>query len=150
VALIQVIFSLWQARVEAASRNTHQRRSEPLALIAGILASGTAVFVVWLSHHGRFFWWILPRESYQASLPLVIPVAASGLLSVYGSFSQLPHRRIALGVAGVMLMIIGVEGILSIPSLGLPILVSGILASAAILRLILQSHTTPQHSSPNR
>lgn len=58
---------------------------------------------------------------------LAVGVGASG----YGAVLAAPHRRLALGLAAAVLMASGLLGILTI---GLPILVAGILALVAATR----------------
>jgi hypothetical protein len=56
---------------------------------------------------------------------------AGALLAVYGAIRQLPCRHAALLAAGAALTTLG---LLALPSIGLPIIASGFLALASILR----------------
>ena len=103
-------------------------RIAPLALIAATLATGMAVYYVWL----------IRRQSDQP-LPWVLALLLTGaLLAVYGSIRQVPYRRAGLSAAGAELTAIG---LLALPSIGLPIIASGFLALASILR-------APQRRAP--
>jgi len=94
---------------------------EPLALTAAIVAAAMAVFYVWLI-----------RQQGNQPLPWVLIVLlACAVLAAYGAFWRVPSRRAALVPAVIALTVLGVLGILSI---GLPILVSGILALVSLLR----------------
>jgi hypothetical protein len=94
---------------------------EPLALIAAILAMGMTVVYVWLIH----------QQGSQPVLWVLIALLAGALLAAYGALWRVPHRRTALVAAAATLTVLGVLGILSI---GLPILASGVLALASVLR----------------
>jgi hypothetical protein len=126
IALIQTIFSFWQAKADLPRKSTHHRRAEPLALIATILAAGTAAL----------YPWFVRQLSYQQALALVIALAAGALLAAYGSFSRVPYRRTALLATAIWLTYVGVivAVVFTILSIGLPILASAILALASILR----------------
>jgi hypothetical protein len=94
---------------------------EPLALIAAILAVGMTVVYVWLIH----------QQGSQPVLWVLIALLAGALLAAYGALWRVRYRRTALLVATATLTVLGVLGILSI---GLPILASGVLALASVLR----------------
>ena len=94
---------------------------EPLALTAAIVAAAMAVFYVWLI-----------RQQGNQPLPWVLIVLlACAVLAAYGAFWRVLYRRTALVPPVIALTVLGVLGILSI---GLPILVSGILALVSLLR----------------
>jgi hypothetical protein len=97
------------------------RAIEPLALIAATLAAGTAVIYV----RGM-------RD--QGSQPygwVMCILVGGGLLAGYGALWKLPYRRAVLVVSGDALMVLGV---LALPSIGLLILASAILALVAAWR----------------
>jgi hypothetical protein len=94
---------------------------EPLALTAAILAAGMAVVYVWL----------IRQQGSQPVPWVLIALLAGALLAAYGALWRVPYRRAALVAAAATLTVLGVLGILSI---GLPILASGALALASILR----------------
>jgi hypothetical protein len=94
---------------------------EPLSLIAAILAAGMTVVYVWLIH----------QQGSQPVPWVLIALLAGALLATYGALWRVPYRRTALSAAAAALAVLGVLGILSI---GLPILASGVLALASILR----------------
>ena len=58
-------------------------------------------------------------------------VSAAGLLAAYGSARAAPRRALALTVAGTILTALGLVGIASV---GLPILLAGVLALIAAVR----------------
>jgi uncharacterized membrane protein YecN with MAPEG domain len=67
----------------------------------------------------------------QGDTPLIWVLGLLGcgaLLSAYGASRTLPHRRAALLASGAMLSVLGLLAILSI---GLPILVAGVLSVVA-------------------
>jgi hypothetical protein len=103
-------------------------RIEPLALIAATLATGMAAYYVWLT-----------RQQGNQPLPWVLALLLAGaLLAAYGAIRQLPYRRAALLAVGAALTTLG---LLALPSVGLPIIASGLLALAAIWR-------APQRRAP--
>jgi hypothetical protein len=103
-------------------------RIEPLALIAATLATAMAACYVWLIH-----------QQGDQPLPWVLALLLAGaLLAVYGAIRQLPCRHAALLAAGAALTTLG---LLALPSIGLPIIASGFLALASILR-------SPQRRAP--
>jgi hypothetical protein len=98
-----------------------QRAAEPLALIAAILAGGMAVVYVWLI-----------RQQGNKPIPwFLIALLCGALLAAYGALRRPPYRRAALLAAAAALTLLGLLAILSI---GLPILASGVLVLASILR----------------
>jgi len=96
-------------------------RIEPLALSAATLATAMAAYYVWLI-----------RQQGNQPLPWVLALLLTGaLLAAYGSIRQAPYRRAALLAAGAALTMVG---LLALPSVGLPIIASGLLALAASWR----------------
>ena len=82
---------------------------------------------------------VLIHQQGDQPLPWVLALLLAGaLLAVYGAIRQLPHRRAALLAAGAALTTLG---LLALPSIGLPIIASGFLALASILR-------SPQQRAP--
>jgi len=74
------------------------------------------------------------QEERPAAWVLVV-LAAGVCLCGYGARRRAAHRRVALTIAGVGLLLLGVLGIMSI---GLPILAAGTLALAAGTRAAQQ------------
>jgi hypothetical protein len=97
------------------------RAIEPLALIAAILAAGTAVIYVW-SMRGQ------GSQPYAWVIGILI---GGGLLAGYGTLRKLPYRRAILVICGGALVVLGV---LALPSIGLLILASAILALVSAWR----------------
>ena len=95
-------------------------RVDPAAIVAALVACSVAVGYVWLIH----------QENDQAAAWFLGGLVVSILLCVYGS-ARVPMRRSALAVAGGIMTVLGTLGILSI---GLPVLVAGILALIAAAR----------------
>jgi hypothetical protein len=96
-------------------------RIEPLALAAAAVALAMAICYVWLI-----------REQGNQPLPWVLALLLAGaLLAAYGATGELPYRRAALLAAAVVLTPLGLLALLSI---GWPIIASGLLAVAALLR----------------
>ncbi|HSS67836.1 MAG TPA: hypothetical protein VLK34_04750 [Nocardioidaceae bacterium] len=62
---------------------------------------------------------------------VLIVLGASAVLAAYGARMSAPHRQVVLIAAGVVLLLLGV---LAIFSIGLPILVAGVLALVASTR----------------
>ncbi len=96
-------------------------RIEPLALIAATLATAMAAYYVWLIH----------QQGNQPLRWVLVLLLAGALLAVYGAIQQAPYRRAALLAAGAALTTVG---LLALPSVGLPIIASGLLALAASWR----------------
>ena len=102
-------------------RPRSRARIEPLALAAAALALAMAIYYVWLI-----------REQGSQPLPWVLALLLAGaLLTAYGAIRELPYRRAALLAAAVVLTTLGLFALLSI---GWPIISSGLLAIAALLR----------------
>jgi hypothetical protein len=97
------------------------RAIEPLALVAAILAAGTAViYVRSMRDQGS--------QPYAWVMGILL---GGGLLAGYGALWRLPYRRAVLVVSGGALIVLGV---LALPSIGLLILASAILALASAWR----------------
>jgi len=98
------------------------RRLDLLAAAAAALAVAmTAVYLVLL------------RQEQDRPVPWVLVVLALGAAgSGYGAVVAWPHRRTALWSAGLLLAALGAVAILSI---GLPILLAGILCLVAAARV---------------
>lgn len=94
---------------------------DPLAATAGAIALLMTVLYLWL----------IGRQGGQAVAWFVGGTAAAGLLAAYGVRRAAAHRVGALAVAGTIMIVLGVLGILSI---GLPLLLAGALALTAALR----------------
>jgi len=94
---------------------------EPLALIAAILAAGTAIVYVR----------IMRDQGSQPYVWVMCILLGGGLLAGYGALRKLPRRRAVLVVAGSALTVLGV---LALPSIGLLILASAILALVSAWR----------------
>ena len=111
------------------------RRLDVLAAVAAVLAVAmTAVYLALL------------RQEQDRPLPWVLLVLALGAAgSGYGAVVAWPHRRAALWSAGLLLAALGAVAILSI---GLPILVAGILCLVAAAR-VAPSGTSPSGTSPS-
>ena len=95
-------------------------RVDPAAIVAALVACSVAVGYVWL----------IRQENDQAAAWFLGGLVVSILLCVYGS-ARVPMRRSALAVAGGIMTVLGTLGILSI---GLPVLVAGIVALIAAAR----------------
>jgi hypothetical protein len=97
------------------------RAIEPLALTAAILAAGTAVlYVRSMRDQGS--------QPYAWVMGILL---GGGLLAGYGALWRLPCRRTVLVVCGGML---GVLGVLALPSIGLLILASALLVLVSAWR----------------
>jgi hypothetical protein len=95
-------------------------RVDPAAIVAALVACGVAVAYVWL----------MRQENDQLAAWFLGGLVVSTLLCVYGS-ARFPMRRTALAAAGGIMTVLGTLGILSI---GLPVLVAGIVALMAAAR----------------
>jgi hypothetical protein len=94
---------------------------EPLALIAASLAAGSAVIYVRSMHD----------QGSQPYAWVMCILLDGGLLASYGALWKLPYRRAVLVIAGAALTVLGV---LALPSIGLLILASGIVALVSAWR----------------
>ena len=99
------------------------RRSgwDPLAAVAA--AIGLAVLIVYMG--------LIRQQGGQPAVWFVAGIALAVVLAGYGAARRAPRRVPALAVSGVMLALLGLVGILSI---GLPVLVAGVLALVAAAR----------------
>jgi hypothetical protein len=91
------------------------RAIEPLALLAAVLAAGTAVIYVRS----------MRDQGSQPYVWVMCILLGGGLLAGAGARWKLPYRRAVLVVCGCALIVLGV---LALPSIGLLILASAILA----------------------
>jgi hypothetical protein len=94
---------------------------EPLALFAAALALGMAFYYVWL----------IGRQGNQPLAWVLALLLAGVLLAAYGAIRELPYRRAAVLAAAVVLTSLGLVALLSI---GWPIMASGLLAIASLMR----------------
>ena len=99
-----------------------------LAAIASVIALVMVVLYIGL----------IRRQGNDIALWFVSALAAAAVLSVYGTARSAPRRVVALVASGVTMTLLGLAGILSI---GLPILVAGVLALLAAGRVA--SRTPP-------
>jgi hypothetical protein len=91
---------------------------DPLAAIASVIALVMIVLYVGL----------IRRQGNQIAVWFLSALAVAAVLSVYGIARCAPRRVVALVVSGVTMTLLGIAGLLSI---GLPILVAGVLALLA-------------------
>jgi drug/metabolite transporter (DMT)-like permease len=102
-------------------RVTQARRPDALAAVAAILAAVMMIVYV-----------LLMRQQGDTPLLWVLGLLGCGaLLSAYGASRTRPHRQAALLVSGAMLSVLGLLAILSI---GLPVVVAGVLSVVAAAR----------------
>jgi hypothetical protein len=97
-----------------------RRRVDPAAIVAALVACGIALG----------YGWLMRQENDQPAAWFLGGLVVGALLCVYGS-ARVPMRRAALAAAGGIMIVLGTLGILSI---GLPILVAGIVALMAAAR----------------
>ncbi|MET8152551.1 hypothetical protein ACIBSW_16210 [Actinoplanes sp. NPDC049668] len=97
------------------------RRWDPTAAAAAAI---TAVMMV-------LYLALIGRQGGQPAAWFVAGLATATLLSLYGVRRAAPRRRVALAASAVLLLVFGVLGLLSI---GLPIVVAGVLAAVAAAR----------------
>lgn len=93
------------------------------ATAAAAAALGLVMIAVYL--------WLLGNEGDPPVVWYLIALTAATLLAAYGAVRAAPRRRIALIVAGAVMVVLGLLGIFSI---GSPILIAGVLALAAAAR----------------
>lgn len=117
------------AAVEEQNRGV-SRRLDALALAAAVLA--LAVLLGYLA--------IMRQESDVPAAWFVAALVLGSALAAYGANTGAHHRRAALLLAGLMLAVVGVLAILSI---GLPILVAGVLCLVAAARSSQRDSTAP-------
>lgn len=72
-----------------------------------------------------FYLGLVRQQGGPIAVWFVVGLAAAALLSTYGAARSAPRRRLALAVAGVVMVALGFLGLLTI---GLPILVAGVIA----------------------
>jgi Na+/melibiose symporter-like transporter len=99
-------------------------RRGPVDLIA-IMSSALAALMV------IFYVWLIRQEPDQPVWWFVATLTVGALLAAYGAFLAAPWRRPALGVSALVLLVLGILGIFSI---GVPILVAGVLSMLAASR----------------
>jgi hypothetical protein len=99
----------------------HVRHIDPVAAVAALLAAVMAVAYVAL----------MAEQSDQPAMWFLGLLIMATALSGYGADRNAAHRRTALVSAAVVLAALGVLGILSI---GLPILIAGLLCGVAAAR----------------
>jgi hypothetical protein len=74
---------------------------------------------------------LIRQQGNRPAAWFVAALSVAALLCLYGVFRAAPARRVALAVAAVMLLGLGLLGLLSV---GLPIAVAGVLALVAAAR----------------
>ena len=74
---------------------------------------------------------LIVQQDGEVAAWFVAGLAVAAVLTTYGVARRAPRRTLALVVAGVLLAVLGLLGILSI---GLPILAAGVLALLAARR----------------
>jgi hypothetical protein len=74
---------------------------------------------------------LIRQQGGQPAAWFVVGLALAGLLSLYGSVRAAPGRRVALAASAVLLLGLGLLGLLSV---GLPIVLAGVLALVAAAR----------------
>jgi len=75
--------------------------------------------------------WVIADQEGDPAVWFVVALAVGAVAAAYGAATALPHRRVALAVGAVLLVSMGLLGILTI---GLPILVAGVVCVAALVR----------------
>ncbi|HEX8631858.1 MAG TPA: hypothetical protein VF755_27170 [Catenuloplanes sp.] len=71
---------------------------------------------------------VIGQEGGQVAIWFLAGLAVAALLSIYGVVRAAPRRRLALAVSGVTMAVLGLVSILSI---GVPILGAGVLSLVA-------------------
>lgn len=97
------------------------RRYDGLAVLATVIAVGSAVVSGFA----------LMQQGDRPASWFVALLALAAMLGTYGAARTTVHRPIYLAVAGLIMVVLGVLGILSI---GAPILVAGVLMLIAAYR----------------
>jgi hypothetical protein len=92
-----------------------------LAALAAVLAGVMAVVYVL----------VVQAQDETPAAWFLVTLAAAWCLCTYGAARRSPHRRGALTTGGILLLLLGVLGILTI---GLPIIAAGALAMLASAR----------------
>ena len=85
--------------------------------------------------------WLVHHDGNSPAIWFVAGLAVAALLAGYGALRTAPGRRPALVAAGVLLAGLGLLGILTI---GLPIVLAGLLAFLAAARTDHPRRTTPR------
>jgi hypothetical protein len=121
-------------RIDSSARRHHELmevrgRADPAAIAAAVVAGGVAVTYVWL----------MRQENDQPVAWFLGGLVLSMLLCGYGS-ARVPLRRTSLAAAGGIMVVIGWLGIFSV---GLPVLVAGIVALLAAARPREANRPTP-------
>ncbi|GAA0909219.1 hypothetical protein [Virgisporangium aurantiacum] len=93
-------------------------------LLAAIAAATAVIMIV-------LYVGLIRQQGGHAAAWFIGGLAAAALLSIYGVARAAPGRRSALAVSGVMMVVLGLLGILSI---GFPILGAGVMALVAAAR----------------
>ncbi|WP_430791822.1 hypothetical protein [Actinoplanes sp. G11-F43] len=107
--------------------------------VAAAAATITAVMTV-------LYLTLLNQEGDGPAAWFVTGLAAAGLLAGYGIARATPSRRAALIAAGVLLLALG---LLSLLSIGLPIIAAGVLALVATTRGRTGTPRPPAGRSPS-
>jgi hypothetical protein len=81
--------------------------------------------------------WLIRQEDGEIAVWFVAGLGAAAVLAIYGGVRTRPWRVGALTTAGIVMLVLGVFGILSI---GLPIIAAGVLTMIAASR----ARTHPQ------
>jgi len=85
--------------------------------------------------------WLIHRDGNSPALWFVAGLGLAALLAAYGALRAAPGRRPALIASGVLLLGLGLVGILTI---GLPIILAGLLAVIAATRAGSTPSTGPE------
>jgi len=78
-----------------------------------------------------FYLWLIHQQGNSPAIWFVAALAVATLLAGYGALRAAPGRRPALIASGVLMLGLGLVGILSI---GLPIVLAGVLAIVGAVR----------------
>ncbi len=74
---------------------------------------------------------LISQQGGQVAAWFLAGLAAAALLSMYGAARAAPRRGLVLAVSGVVMVVLG---LLSILSIGFPILVAGVVALVSAVR----------------
>jgi hypothetical protein len=94
---------------------------DPFAAAAAVIAAVMVVVYVWL----------IAQQDSELALWFVAGLVVCALVAAYGSARAAPVRQPALIVSGAALVLLG---LLALASIGLPIVVAGVLALVAAAR----------------
>ena len=86
---------------------------------------------------------LISQQGGQVAAWFLAGLAAAALLSIYGAARTAPRRGLALAVSGVVMVALG---LLTILSIGFPILVAGVVALVGAVRA---GTTTPRSPAEN-